>query len=48
MPPKTSRDLISALKGSAFRRAVCDARTTFVRRISTVGRLPRAGRARRG
>ncbi|HUY88107.1 MAG TPA: hypothetical protein VMV10_05205 [Pirellulales bacterium] len=33
---KTSRNLTSSLKGSAFRRAACDARSWWVRRIVTM------------
>ena len=36
-PIKTSNDLIRSLRGSAFRRATCDGRGRFVRRIATLG-----------
>lgn len=41
---KTSKNLTSSLKGSAFRRAACDARSWWVRRIGTL-RTRRAGPA---
>ena len=40
-PIKTSADLIRSLRGSAFRRATCDGRGWFVRRIATLGTLAR-------
>ena len=40
-PIKTSADLIRSLRGSAFRRATCDGRGWFVRRIATLGSLAR-------
>ena len=40
---KTSKQLTSSLKGSAFRRATCDARTWRVRRIATLREPRRAG-----
>jgi len=40
-PIKTSDDLVRSLRGSAFRRATCDGRGRFVRRIATLGTLAR-------
>jgi hypothetical protein len=42
---KTARDLVSSLRGSAFRRVTCDSRSWFVREIRTVGNLFGRGRA---
>ena len=41
MNVKTSRNLVSSLKGSAFRRAAWDARSWSVRQIVTMGTLDR-------
>lgn len=38
---KTSKNLVSALKGSAFRKISYDARSWFLRKIKTVGDLQR-------
>lgn len=35
---KTSRNAISSLKGSAFRRASCDGKSWWVRHIATMQR----------
>ncbi|HEX8199343.1 MAG TPA: hypothetical protein VF590_02570 [Isosphaeraceae bacterium] len=43
MRRKTSADLISALKGSAFRKATFDGRTWDLRRVKTLGHLRRSG-----
>jgi hypothetical protein len=43
MKVKTSRNLVSSLKGSAFRRATCDAKYWWVRHIVTMGTLGRTG-----
>lgn len=42
---KTSRNLTSSLKGSAFRRALCDGKSWWVRHIATM-RKPAGGKFR--
>lgn len=44
MKIKTSKHLVSALKGSAFRRVTFDARTWFLRKIKTWGGANHPGR----
>ena len=39
MTLRTANDLISSLRGAAFRRATWDGRTWFLRAIKTVGTL---------
>lgn len=41
---KTFRSLISSLRASAFRRAVCDGRTWTIREVRTHRSLLRKGR----
>lgn len=44
MNAKTSKDLITSLHGSAFRRLTCDGRSWYVREIRTFRALQRRGR----
>ncbi len=44
MKIRTSRVLVSALRGSAFRRVTCDSRCWAIREIRTLRSLGRKGR----
>ncbi len=39
MHVKTSKDLVPSLRGSAFRRVVCDGRCWYLRAIRTVAQM---------